>query len=145
MKKNMRRTITLAASATAVSTVLGALAVLAPAAAAEQVRAGPSACRGMEQLTVPGAERLEAACLSDLTTAGTIKSGHTDPSGSTGFGGLSVPGTVNPSEVPGIQLDGYFPDTSNLQLHAWLEPRCPVRDPPTRWPGHHESSVPVSG
>jgi hypothetical protein len=101
MKNRMRRSMALvAASATAVSTILGALLVTAPVEAAEQARAGPSACRGMEQLTVPGAERLEAACLNDLTTTGTTVTGHTDPSGSFGFGGLSVPGTVNASGVP---------------------------------------------
>ena len=84
----------------------------------------------MEQLIVPGAERLEAACLADLTTTGTIRTGHTDPSSFTGFGGLSVPGTMTPSGIPGIQLDGYFPDTSTFNTTAWLEPRCPVRDPP---------------
>lgn len=40
MKNNMRRTITLAPSATALSTVLAALALLSPAEATEQARAG---------------------------------------------------------------------------------------------------------
>jgi hypothetical protein len=87
----MRRTITLAASATAVSTVLGALALLSPAQATEQARAGPSACPGMAQLTVPGAERLEAACLSDLTMTGTVITGHTDPATSTASGASTCP------------------------------------------------------
>ncbi|MDT5025207.1 MAG: hypothetical protein QOE61_1633 [Micromonosporaceae bacterium] len=136
MKQNMRRTITLAASATAVSTVLGALAVLTPAQATEQAPAGTSACRGMSQLTVPGAERLEAACLSDLTTTGTVITGHTDPSGSTGFGGLSVPGTANAPGVPGIQLDGYFPDTSTFNTtHGWNHDAQFVIRMPQHWNG----------
>lgn len=51
----MRTTITVAASATTVSTVLGALALLSPAEVTEQACTGPSTCGGMEQLTVPGA------------------------------------------------------------------------------------------
>ncbi|WP_346277369.1 tannase/feruloyl esterase family alpha/beta hydrolase [Pseudonocardia sp.] len=130
----MRRSIALVmTSATAVSTVLGALALPAPAEATEQASAGPSACRGMQQLTVSGAERLEAACLSDLTTAGTIKTGHTDPSD---FAGLSVPGTVNPSGVPGIQLDGYFPDTSAFNTaHGWNHDAQFVIRLPRHWNG----------
>ena len=135
---NMRRSVvSVAASITAVTTVIGALALLAPAGAAERPsRAGPSACRGMEQLTVPGAERLEAACLADLTTAGTIKTGHTDPSSFTGFGGLSVPGTKTPSGVPGIQLDGYFPDTSTFNTtHGWNHDAQFVIRLPRHWNG----------
>jgi len=135
--KHMRRSLVLAAaSATAVSAVLGALALLTPAEATEQTRAGPSICRGMEQLTVPGAERLEAACLSDLTTTGTIITGHTDPSDFTGFGGLSVPNTLNPSGVPGIQLDGYFPDTSTFNTtHGWNHDAQFVIRLPRHWNG----------
>ncbi len=135
---NMRRSVvSVAASITAVTTVIGAFALLAPAGAAERPsRAEPSACRGMEQLTVPGAERLEAACLADLTTAGTIKTGHTDPSGFTGFGGLSVPGTKTPSGVPGIQLDGYFPDTSTFNTtHGWNHDAQFVIRLPRHWNG----------
>jgi hypothetical protein len=136
MKKNMRRTITLAASATAVTTVLGELALLAPAEATDQTRASPSACRGMEQLTVPGAEKLESACLGDLTTAGTTQTGHTDPSNDNGFGGLSVPGTVNPTGAPGIQLDGYFPDTSTFNTtHGWNHDSQFVIRLPQHWNG----------
>ena len=129
---NMRRSVvSVAASITAVTTVIGALALLAPAGAAERPsRAGHSACRGMEQLTVPGAEQLEAACLADLTTAGTIKTGHTDPSGFTGFGGLSVPGTDNPFRGPRNPARRLLPGHLHLQHHPRLEPRRPVRDPP---------------
>ncbi len=113
--KNLRKSIALAAaSAVAIGTAVAALAGSATADTSRAGVTGSSACRDMGQLTVPGAEHLEAACLGDLTTAGTVKSGHTDPSTSTGFGGLSVPGTVNPTGVPGIQLDGYFPDTSTF-------------------------------
>ena len=85
---------------------------------------------------MPGAERLEAACLTDLTTTGTIITGHTDPSAFTGFGELSVPGTVNPSGVPGIQLDGYFPDTSTFNTtHGWNHDAQFVIRMPRHWNG----------
>ena len=121
---SMRRSVvSVAASITAATTVIGALALLAPAGAAERPsRTGHSDCRGMEQLTVPGAERLEAACLADLTTAGTIKTGHTDPSGFTGFGGLSVPGDQDPFRGPRNPARRLLPGHLHLQHHPWLEP-----------------------
>ena len=62
MKNNMRRSLVLlAASATAVSTVLGALTLTGPAEATERTRAGPSACRGTAELTVTPEE---GTCLS---------------------------------------------------------------------------------
>ncbi|MBO0891469.1 MAG: hypothetical protein J2P14_11150 [Acidothermales bacterium] len=78
--------------------------ILAPAAAANAADAG---CGG-HRAVVPGADRVESACLSDLTTAGTVASGHTDPSD---WAGLQALGTENPSGVPGVQVDGYFPTT----------------------------------
>ena len=88
---------------------------------------------------MPGAEHLEAACLDDLTTTGTVKTGHTDPAD---FAALSVPGTINPTGVPGIQLDGYFPDTSTFNTTARLEPRRTVRDPHAPTTGTADSSSP---
>lgn len=114
MKQVRRLTVLAATAAAAISVSLSALTVLAPAGATDGLKGGPSSCRNMSELVVPGAERLEATCLADLTTTGTVTSGHTDPSPSTGFGGLSAAGTVNPSGVPGVQLDGYFPDTSTF-------------------------------
>src|SRR5512144_3108352 len=68
-------------------------------------------------LLVPGAERQVVSALADLTTAGTVASGHTDPAD---WAGLSAPGTVNPTGVPGTQIDGYFPDTSTFNnTHGW--------------------------
>ncbi|WP_131737440.1 tannase/feruloyl esterase family alpha/beta hydrolase [Actinomadura roseirufa] len=100
--------------------------VLSPAAAADP------GC-GEQGLRVPGAERSVAACLSDLTTAGTVPSGHTDP---TDWAGLEAPGTVNPSGVPGIQLDGYFPDTSTTNpTHGWNHDAQFVIRLPDRWNG----------
>jgi hypothetical protein len=135
--KNIRRATVFAATAvTAISVALGALVVLAPAEATDRTGAGPLGCRGMSQLTVPSAERFEAACLADLSTTGTTITGHTDPSPFTGFGELSAPGTVNPSGVPGIQLDGYFPDTSIFNTtHGWNHDAQFVIRMPRHWNG----------
>ena len=56
-----------------------------------------------------GAGGAQVACLDDLTTAGTTASGHTDPP--TGRP-CTRPGPGTPAACPGIQVDGYFPDTS---------------------------------
>ncbi|MDA2810998.1 tannase/feruloyl esterase family alpha/beta hydrolase [Nocardiopsis sp. RSe5-2] len=66
---------------------------------------------------VPGADRVAASRLDDLTTAGTVDSGHTDPAA---WAGLNAEGTHNPSGVPGVQLDGHFPDRSTTNAtHGW--------------------------
>ena len=58
------------------------------------------------------------------------------PADFTGFGGLSVPGTVNPTGVPGIQLDGYFPDTSTFNTtHGWNHDAQFVIRLPRHWNG----------
>ncbi|MFA1543991.1 tannase/feruloyl esterase family alpha/beta hydrolase [Actinomadura monticuli] len=74
-----------------------------------------------------------AACLDDLTTAGTVGSGHTVPAD---WAGLHAAGTRNPSGVPGIQLDGYFPDTSTFNAnHGWNHDAQFVIRLPERWNG----------
>jgi hypothetical protein len=65
-------------------------------------------------LRVPGAEKQVTACLDDLTTAGTVASGHTNRAD---WAGLNASGTRNPSGVPGIQVDGYFPDDSTTNTN----------------------------
>lgn len=114
IRKSLALTVS---SAIAVTAALGNLGGLAEAGGRDHSGGRHRNCRGINHLTVPGAEHLEAACLDDLTTAGTVKTGHTDPAD---FGPLSVPGTINPTGVPGIQLDGYFPDTSTFNTtHGW--------------------------
>ncbi|GAB1642250.1 tannase/feruloyl esterase family alpha/beta hydrolase [Krasilnikovia sp. MM14-A1259] len=82
---------------------------------------------------VPGAERQVAACLADLTTAGTVATGHTDPAD---WAGLTAAGTRNPSGVPGMQIDGYFPDTSTGNTtHGWNHDAQFVIRLPRRWTG----------
>ena len=133
MKRTQRSILVAAATAAALSIGLSAVALTAPASAADAKKGGPTPCRGIDKLRVPGAERLEAACLTDLTTAGTVASGHTDL---TDGAGLSIPGAVNPTGVPGIQLDGYFPDTSTFNTaHGWNHDAQFVIRMPQHWNG----------
>src|SRR4051794_35288691 len=105
--------------------VLFVLAVAAPAAAAE--------CPNAAATAVPGAERQEQACLDDLTTAGTQTNGHTDR---TDWEGLNASGTRNPTGVPGLQIDGYFPDTSTSNgTHGWNHDSQFVIRLPDDWNG----------
>ena len=119
------------------------LALLAAAAAATTLIAGaPSAmagkpqaghCARIDKVRVPGAETVEAACLDDLTTAGTVASGHTNAAD---WAGLNAPGTTNPSGVPGIQVDGYFPDSSTGNANnGWNHDSQFVLRLPDRWNG----------
>ncbi len=68
-----------------------------------------------EDVMVPGADFQDADCLEDLTTAGTQESGHTDRAD---WDGLQAEGTSNPSGVPGLQIDGCFPDDSTTNTTA---------------------------
>ncbi len=109
------------------------LAVVALVAAALCGPAAAHAANGCAEVTVPGAEHQEVACLDDLTTAGTVASGHTDPND---WAGLHAPGTRNPSGVPGVQIDGYFPDTSHLNTsHGWNHDSQFVLRLPEHWNG----------
>lgn len=115
------------------------LAVVAvPPASATAPRTGTGAaagghCARLALLHVPAAELQQPACLADLTTAGTVASGHTDPAD---WAGLHPAGAVNPTGVPGIQLDGYFPDTSTTNTnHGWRHDAQFVVRLPDSWNG----------
>ena len=74
-----------------------------------------------------------ADCLDDLTTAGTLLSGHTNIDD---WNGLHAAGTENPSGVPGIQVDGYFPDDSTTNTNnGWNHDAQFVIRLPDRWNG----------
>lgn len=89
--------------------------------------------------TVPGAEHQQAACLPDLTTAGLAGTAYTDTADQAG---LSAKGTKNPSGVPGIQIDGYFPDTSRSNAtHGWRHDAQFV----IRLPGRGNAGLVVTG
>ncbi|MFL6130551.1 MAG: tannase/feruloyl esterase family alpha/beta hydrolase [Mycobacteriales bacterium] len=117
---------------TGVLVLVGALAVTAaPVTAAATAQAAD--CPGLARAHVPGAQRQEVACLADLTTAGTVASGHTVPAD---YAGLTAAGTLNPTGVPGIQVDGYFPDSSTSNAnHGWNHDSQFVLRLPEHWNG----------
>ncbi|OEV04475.1 3-hydroxybutyrate oligomer hydrolase family protein [Streptomyces oceani] len=84
-------------------------------------------------LRVPGAEHQRVACLDELTTAGTVDSGHTDKAD---WAGLTPKDLRTPRGVPGIQLDGYFPDSSHGNTnHGWRHDSQFVIRLPHDWNG----------
>lgn len=95
--------------------------------------AGAGWCAAHDRIAVKGAEHQESACLDDLTTAGTVASGHTNQAD---WSGLHAAGTTNPTGVPGIQVDGYFPDTSTTNTnHGWNHDAQFVIRLPEEWNG----------
>jgi hypothetical protein len=96
--------------------------------------AGAAECTGMNALQVPGAEMQVAACLDDLSTRYTSASGHTDASD---WLPLHSVATRNPAgAVPGIQIDGYFPDTSTMNAYkGWNHDAQFVIRLPDQWNG----------
>jgi hypothetical protein len=106
------------------------------AAAAVLLGAGDASaatCPNADAVTVPGAELQQQACLDDLTTAGTTRSGHTDQSD---WASLAAPSQRTPSGVPGLQVDGYFPDTSTANAtHGWNHDSQFVIRLPNQWNG----------
>ena len=109
---------------------LTALLLGAPLGAAALPAAADTACHVPD---APGAERSEGACLDDLTTAGTVATGHTNPDD---WAGLHAAGTTNPSGVPGVQVDGYFPDDSTTNTnHGWNHDSQFVIRLPDDWNG----------
>ena len=88
------------------------LALVPPAGADEGLDSGSDSrsCRKMPRNVpnlVPRAEVQDGDCLKDLTTAHTQETNHTNESD---WDGLHAEGTRNPTGVPGLQVDGYFPD-----------------------------------
>ena len=61
--------------------------------------------------------------LPDITTAGLLQGPEGRYTDLPDWITLHAPGTVNPTGVPGRQVDGYFPDTSSLNTtHGWGSP-----------------------
>ncbi|GAB3787165.1 tannase/feruloyl esterase family alpha/beta hydrolase [Nocardioides ungokensis] len=122
------------------TSLLGSLAVApSPSGAAPAPTRGGGHCVHQSRIDVPGAPVQRVDCLDDLTTASTVATNHTDASD---WAGLNAPGTHNPSGVPGIQVDGYFPDTSTSNTHhGWNHDSQFV----VRLPDHWNGRLVVSG
>ncbi|MFG3153352.1 tannase/feruloyl esterase family alpha/beta hydrolase [Streptomyces sp. NPDC048219] len=100
-----------------------------PAGAAE----GGDHCDRQERVRVPGAALQRSACLADLTTTGLAGTDYTDTADQAG---LTAAGTRTPSGVPGIQIDGYFPDSSRFNTtHGWQHDAQFVIRLPDHWNG----------
>ena len=121
----LRRHLPLAAALLMALTVPGS-------AAADPPPPGGEHCRG-QQVRVPHAVHQRAACLDDLTTAGLAGTDHTDPADQAG---LAAKGTVQPRGVPGVQIDGYFADSSGFnRTHGWNHDAQFVIRLPDNWNG----------
>ena len=129
-----------AALAVATVAALGAPAALLPATAAAAREASTAVSRGAAhcapegRITVPGAEKQKLDCLGDLTTRGTLTTGHTVAQD---WAGLVSSRTKPPTTpVPGVQVDGYFPDTSTTNANnGWDHDAQFVIRLPDRWNG----------
>ncbi|MGB3437406.1 MAG: tannase/feruloyl esterase family alpha/beta hydrolase [Actinophytocola sp.] len=92
-----------------------------------------AAAESCARLHVPMAQRQVVSCLGELTTAGTVASGHTVAADWAGLTQASLP---QPSGVPGIQVDGYFPDSSATNTNnGWNHDAQFVLRLPDRWNG----------
>lgn len=105
----------------------------APTGGATPAGSSSAQCTNLKRLKVPGAEKQKVACLDDLTTAGTLRTGHTQLDD---WATLHAPGTVNPTGVPGVQIDGYFRDTSTFNTYnGWNHDSQFVIRMPADWNG----------
>ncbi|MFI9508829.1 tannase/feruloyl esterase family alpha/beta hydrolase [Nocardia sp. NPDC052566] len=121
---------TYAVTATVATVVAGSVAAVAMHTTDERAAIRPAACSAP---LVLGAQRQIVACLDDLTTAGTVASGHTVPAD---WAGLHPAGARNPVGVPGMQIDGYFPDESTTNTHhGWNHDSQFVIRLPENWNG----------
>lgn len=112
---------------------LVAATLTAPATAADTADGGGGHCARQERVRVPGAALQRSTCLPDLTTTGLAGTPYTDLGDQAG---LTASATRTPYGVPGIQVDGYFPDTSRFNAtHGWRHDAQFVIRLPDRWNG----------
>jgi hypothetical protein len=123
----------LASVTVSASVIVSAALVAAPAAYGGAVGAGSRCGHARHGVTVPGAEHQTAACLPDLTTHALVGTPYTNQAD---WAGLHAAGTRNPTGVPGLQIDGYFPDSSHLNTtHGWNHDAQFVLRLPEHWNG----------
>lgn len=111
-----------------------AATILALAAGAAHAQLTSPACANIGALQVPGAEKQDKICLADLTTKYLVAVNRTDAND---WGALHSQATRNPpGAVPGIQIDGYFPDTSTSNGYfGWFHDSQFVIRLPDNWNG----------
>ncbi len=111
-----------------------AATILALAAGAAHAQLPSPTCANIGALQVPGAEKQDKICLADLTTKYLVAVNRTDASD---WGALHSQATRNPpGAVPGIQIDGYFPDTSTSNGYfGWFHDSQFVIRLPDNWNG----------
>ncbi|MDQ0402366.1 tannase/feruloyl esterase family alpha/beta hydrolase [Streptomyces sp. NBC_01723] len=113
--------------------VLTAVTLTGPAPAATAAAETGGHCARLERVRVPGAALQRGACLDDLTTTGLAGTRYTDLADQAG---LTAADTRTPSGVPGIQFDGYFPDSSRFNTtHGWRHDAQFVIRLPDHWNG----------
>ena len=144
MRLRRRSTTLFVALGTAAVLGLGAGPAAAQSGGGSAKGKGPDVrpCTSSDAVTVPGAEHTETACLEDITTAGLLTHEAGQYTDQTDWLSLHALGTANPTGVRGLQVDGYFPDTSTFnQTHAWAHDAQFVLRIPDDWNG----SLVVSG
>ncbi|MGW2566185.1 tannase/feruloyl esterase family alpha/beta hydrolase [Streptomyces sp. NPDC001537] len=110
-----------------------AAAALTWPAPARATAVGGDHCVHQERVQVPGAAFQQSACLPDLTTTGLAGTPYTDMADQAG---LTAKATRTPSGVPGVQIDGYFPDSSHFNTtHGWRHDAQFVIRLPDHWNG----------
>jgi hypothetical protein len=93
-------------------------------------------CTSADTVAVPGTELTRTTCLDDITTAGLLQQTGAQYTDQSDWQTLHAPGTSNPSDIRGLQVDGYFPDTSAFNTtHGWNHDSQFVLRIPDDWNG----------
>jgi hypothetical protein len=128
-----RKPLALALAAFTAASLLCTAALAGPSGTAGGPPGSAGHCARAASIAVPAAELQTVTCLGDLTTHALVGTGFTDQSDWTG---LHASATRNPTGVPGIQVDGYFPDDSHLNAtHGWNHDAQFVIRLPDHWNG----------
>jgi hypothetical protein len=128
-----RKPLALALAAFTAASLLCTAALAGPQGPASGPPGSAGHCARAASIAMPAAELQTVTCLGDLTTHALVGTPFTDQSDWTG---LHASATSNPTGVPGIQVDGYFPDDSHLNTtHGWNHDAQFVVRLPDHWNG----------